>query len=128
MFFCRVAGCEAGALGQQERTLARQPIPGARNLPQPKAARPLDWLILQAEPDITTSLAEKPGDKGSSPSAEPRVNSFQRSPLTQPVREFTSVQNLFFLHDSLPGAQVPVPNSFVSLFIFIFWPTSFQGD
>ena len=82
MFFCRVARCEVEALGQQERTLARQPIPGARNLPQPKAARPLDWLILQAEPDITTGLAEKPGDKGSSPSAEPRVNSFQRSLLT----------------------------------------------
>ena len=52
---------------------------------------------------------------------------FWSFPLTPPVRKFPSVQKLFLLHNSLPGAQVPAWNSFVSLFVFIFCPT-FWGD
>lgn len=33
--------------------------------------------------------------------------------------------SLFLLHDSLSRVQVPIPKSFVSLFIFIFCPTNF---
>ena len=38
-----------------------------------------------------------------------------------------SVQRLFFIHNSLPRAQIPIPKSFVS-FIFMFYSTSFWGD
>lgn len=40
-----------------------------------------DQLSLQALPDITTHSAERPGDKGSSPSAEPSPKPFQGFPL-----------------------------------------------
>ena len=53
---------------------------------------------------------------------------FWNSPLTPPVRGFSSVWKHFFFHDSLFRAQVPAPKFFVSLFAFIFYPTSFWGD
>ena len=45
-----------------------------------------------------------------------------------PERGFPSVKKLFLLHGSLPEAQVPALKSFVSLFSYIFCPTSFRGD
>ena len=38
-------------------------------------------------------------------------------PTDPPVRGFPTVWKIFLLHDFLPG-QVPIPNSFVSLFVF----------
>ena len=43
-------------------------------------------------------------------------------PLTRPVSWFPSVGELFHLQDSLPGAQVPAPQSFVSLLSLSFAP------
>ena len=46
-------------------------------------------------------------------------------PLTLPVKGFPTVWKLFLLHNSLSRVQVPIPKSFVSLFIFTFCPTKF---
>lgn len=43
-----------------------------------------DWLTLQTEADITTSLAEHPRDKGLSPGAEPSPKHFHALPLHHP--------------------------------------------
>ena len=41
---------------------------------------------------------------------------------------YLCVWKLFLLHDSIPGVQVPILNSFVSFLHLSFPPTPFQGD
>lgn len=50
---------------------------------------------------------------------------FLKLPPSPLVRGFLSVQRLFLLHNSFPGAQIPVLKSFVSFLILIFRPVSF---
>lgn len=64
--------------GKRELWLSSQ-TQGPENFYSPNCQTPA-CLFLQAEPDITTSLAEQPEGMGSAPSSEPNSKYFQDSP------------------------------------------------
>ena len=50
---------------------------------------------------------------------------FRGSLLNTPMRRSPSVRKLFLLHNSLPDMQVPILKTYVYLFVFIFFTTTF---